>query len=51
MVEALGVRRRLLARIGRMRRRALVEIETLPEAGGARRLLLQLLEYSVTRRK
>lgn len=51
MVETQGVRRRLLARIGRMRRRALVEIEALPTTGGARRLLLELLEYSVTRRK
>jgi geranylgeranyl diphosphate synthase type I len=51
MVETLGVRRRLLARIGRMHRRALAEIEALPAAADARRLLLDLLEFSVARRK
>ncbi len=51
LAETLGVRRRLLARIGRMRRLALIEIGGLPDTGGARRLLRDLLEYSVTRRK
>jgi len=51
MVEKLGVRRDLAARMRRLRRQAVARIAELPSAGPARRILSELIESSLDRRK
>jgi geranylgeranyl diphosphate synthase type I len=51
LVESLGVRRELAARMGRLRRQALERIGELPAGGRSRRVLTELVEYSFDRRK
>jgi geranylgeranyl diphosphate synthase type I len=51
MVESLGVRKDLTARMRRLRRRALAGILALPERGRSRGVLAELVEYSLGRRK
>jgi geranylgeranyl diphosphate synthase, type I len=51
MVERLGVRRDLTARMRRLRREAMARIDELPDGGSSRRILRDLVEFSLDRRK
>jgi len=51
LVDTLGVRSEMAARMRRLRRRALAGIAQLPAEGRSRRVLAELVEFSFDRRK